>query len=533
MKNTTNHESLWDEFVRRAKEYLHTGRLDDEEVNYKLQIGKALAVARDAVLTDKADWADVLKNAVSSKEVNFNVLHWRVINSFNTWCANHPNEALPAMQAIWSSGDGPLPDRIRSFCNQIPKDAVNGGVGVRANLTSCLLMGLDARQYPPFRVLTFRKAYELTGYEKPGKDADEAGLYEHALGFLDTFRQEAEVRGLSMRHRLDAQSLVWVVGSLPAVELPPPVMESDQVVAEPDTTAYDFAHSLHLPVEFLENIQTLLEEKRQLIFQGPPGTGKTYVARALARHLADGDERRVTLVQFHPSYSYEDFVRGYRPAFKDGQPSFSLKDGPFMQAAKEAKEDPAGKHFLVIDEINRGNIAKVFGELYFMLEYRDEPVKLMYQEVGETEDTFRMPPNLYVIGTMNTADRSIALVDLALRRRFAFVDFAVNEEPIRGLLRRWLDAKGLVGLGWVADVVVRANERLDDYHAAIGPSYFMRDDLDEATVGRVWRHSVLPYVEERLVGERERLHEFDLDTLRRESQLDVENGHEGSQDAGG
>ena len=155
---------------------------------------------------------------------------------------------------------------------------------------------------------------------------------------------------------------------------------------------------------------------------------------------------------------------------------------------------------------------KVFGELYFLLEYRNIPMNLMYQEEGEPR--FTMPDNLHIIGTMNTADRSIALVDLALRRRFAFVDFSTNKEPVKGLLRRWLRANGLGKMEWVADVVERANAKLDDHHAAIGPSYFMRTDLDNATVERVWEHSVLPYIEEHLFGEHERLGEFALDKLR-------------------
>ena len=521
MKNPAGHRSLWDDFVHKAKEYVAMGKLDDEEVDYKLRIGEALAEGRKDVLAGKEDMTGTLRGAIPWGSVNW--LHYTVKDDFNTWCASNPNEAAQALQAIWSQADGPLSDRIRSFGSQFPRDAIKASVGVRASLMSTLLMGLDATQYPPFQITAFGKAYELTGHEKPPKNADEADLYEHALGFLDTFMQEAKVRDLSMRHRLDAQSLAFVVKRM--VDEPGP--DSGPVAVPLD----DLAQSLHLPVEFLENVKTLLEEKKQVIFQGPPGTGKTYVARALAKHLADGNEGRVTLVQFHPSYSYEDFVRGYRPESKEGQPSLRLKDGPFLQAANAARRGhPDRKHFLVIDEINRGNIAKVFGELYFLLEYRDEPVKLMYQDEGEREDTFRMPPNLYLIGTMNTADRSIALVDLALRRRFAFVDFAVNEEPIKGLLRRWMDAKGLGGLAWVGDVLMRANEMLDDYHAAIGPSYFMRDDLDEAAVGRVWRHSIMPYVEERLFGERDRLRDFDLDTLRRKPEPDddrVENGGEG------
>lgn len=270
------------------------------------------------------------------------------------------------------------------------------------------------------------------------------------------------------------------------------------------------ASDLLLPVSFLEDINALLEEKKQVIFQGPPGTGKTYVARALARHLA-GSEERVTLVQFHPSYAYEDFVQGFRPELKGGQATFELRNGPLLVAAKRAAEDERAKHFLVIDEINRGNLAKVFGELYFLLEYRGEKVRLQY-----SDEPLGLPPNLYIIGTMNTADRSIAMVDLALRRRFSFVEFDTSKEPVRGLLRRWL-SRNASEMVWVAEVVDRANERLNYRHAAIGPSYFMKPGLTEERAKRIWLHDVLPYVEERLYGERENLAEFDFDALCREA----------------
>ena len=155
----------------------------------------------------------------------------------------------------------------------------------------------------------------------------------------------------------------------------------------------------------------------------------------------------------------------------------------------------------------------MFGELYFLLEYRNRPIRLQYQRDGEKD--FSLPKNLLIIGTMNTADRSIALVDLALRRRFYFVEFHPDTEPIRGLLRRWLAEKA-PHMQWVADVLDRANEKLvHDRHAAIGPSHFMRDSLDDATVKRIWQHSVLPYVEECLFGEGDRLGDFALDALRR------------------
>ena len=274
----------------------------------------------------------------------------------------------------------------------------------------------------------------------------------------------------------------------------------------------DLVDDVYLPETFLRDIEMLLEDKKQVIFQGPPGTGKTYVARKLAEHLA-GTPNRVTLVQLHPSYAYEDFVQGFRPVLRTGQMVFRLADGPLMRAAKAAMEEPKEKHFLVIDEINRGNVARVFGELYFLLEYRGQDIRLQYQD--DSTPNFVLPENLYVIGTMNTADRSIALVDLALRRRFYFVDFHPYEEPVKSVLRLWLE-ENAPGMDWVAAVVDRANGLLkDDRHAAIGPSYFMKPGLTDEVVERIWKHSVMPYLAERFFTNEARLEEFDLDKLRR------------------
>ena len=269
------------------------------------------------------------------------------------------------------------------------------------------------------------------------------------------------------------------------------------------------ADELLIDSDHLRRIQRLLEDKRQVIFQGPPGTGKTYAAQKLAACLA-GTEQRVGLVQFHPSYAYEDFVQGFRPTLVKEQPGFELRDGPLPAMADRARKDPDARHFLIIDEINRGNLAKVFGELYFLLEYRDRPMRLQY-----TDEQFALPGNLYIIGTMNTADRSIALVDSALRRRFHFVEFHPGKPPVEGLLRRWLE-RNAPGMSWIADVVDHANHKMNDRQAAIGPSYFMRDGLDDEMVALIWEHNVLPYIEERLHGQHERLDEFILDPLRRE-----------------
>ena len=505
----TSASDAWDEYIRIAAEYLPKGLMWPNELSFKLEIGRKLAAAREAVLDGADDWADLLKKGI------IGILVYPIMQAkFKDWVDKSPDAALSALQALWAREDVSIGERIRSFSNQLPKSEI-GGFGTRMNVISQLLMGIDPEQYPPFRVMMFDKAYGRAGYEPRRQDADEAALYEHALGFLDRFIDEARARGVPVRHRLDAQSLVWQVPYEEAAARgtePPP--EDEDAPSEPaDLPA--LADSLHLPVDFLEEIETLLEDKKQVIFQGPPGTGKTYVAQKLARHLAESDER-VTLVQLHPSYAYEDFVQGFRPTLEGGQPGFELRDGPLLRAARRARSEPGEKHFLVVDEINRGAPAKVLGELYFLLEYRDEKVRLQYQR--DDEEDFSLPPNLYFIGTMNTADRSIALVDLALRRRFYFVEFHPDDEPVKSVLRRWIEEKA-PGMEWVADVVKRANVLLqEDRHAAIGPSYFMKPGLDETAVRRIWKHSVLSYIGERLIGEGEdRLGQFDLDRLRRET----------------
>jgi MoxR-like ATPase len=267
------------------------------------------------------------------------------------------------------------------------------------------------------------------------------------------------------------------------------------------------ANRLLLPVGYLRRVEELLAHKGQVIFYGPPGTGKTFVARELARYYA-GEAGKVEIIQFHPSYAYEDFVEGYRPRAGNGQAGFRLVDGPLKRIARLARDNPDSRYVLLIDEINRGNLAKVFGELYFLLEYRGEEVRLQY-----SEERFALPKNLWFIGTMNTADRSIALVDAALRRRFYFVPFFPNEPPVEGLLRRWLQ-RNKPDLEWVAAVVDRANQLLGDRHAAIGPSHFLRSDLTEEWVRLIWQHAVFPYLEELLLGDEGRLHDFDLARLR-------------------
>ncbi len=505
---------LWGEFIRRARAYVDTGKLEEEEIDYKVEIGRKLSGVREAVLGGRDDWADGLKGGFAA-----NLIFAIQQAKFRDWLRQSPGEVFKALTALWAEGDVPVADRVRAFGAEFPPSQISG-TGSRLTVASVLLMGQDVKRFPPFAYETFKTAYERSGYAQPDRDADEGGLYEHALGFLDRFIEEASERGLTLRHRLDAQSVVWTIVRGRGEELSrggeeeyeigeEPTEDGEPPQSEPDLPA--LAEEVFMPVEFLERIDELLEEKKQVIFQGPPGTGKTYVAQKLAKCLA-GSRDRVTLVQFHPSYAYEDFVQGFRPVQTgDGQAGFELRDGPLLKAAERARQEPNTRHFLVIDEINRGNLAKVFGELYFLLEYRDEEISLQYQQAAD--DKFSLPSNLHIIGTMNTADRSIALVDLALRRRFYFVEFHPDDEPVRSVLHKWLAEKA-PGMEWVAEVVENANEELrEDRHAAIGPSYFMKEALNSEAVERIWTHSVFPYVEECLFGDRDRIGEFELRKL--------------------
>ena len=525
--------SPWDEFVRRAQAYVETGRLEKDEVLYKVEIGERLAEARTAVGTGADNWGALLKRALDKRA---NTIDWRLTRALSQWCEKHADAALEALRAIWAPDNSSVAERIRTFSNLVPYSVISGK-GSRTNVASVLLMGLDVEKYPPFRVTTFQGAYDDTGYGRPKREADEAELYGYALAFLGRLIDEAAIRGLTLRHPLDAQSIVWVLKYTGKPTPPPPDLKPKPPMDSPKTAPdlQALAEELLLPVDFLEDIELLLKDKKQAIFQGPPGTGKTYAARALAERLA-GSKERVRLVQFHSSYAYEDFVQGFRPKIIDGtQVGFALRDGPLLRAAKQAADEPNTKHFLVIDEINRGNLGKVFGELYCLREFRDREITLQY-----SDKPFSLPGNLYIIGTMNTADRSIALVDLALRRRFYFVEFHPDEEPVKGLLRRWLGKKA-PNMEWVAAVVDRANQKLDHRHAAIGPSYFMRENLDHDVVTRIWKHNVLPYIEEHLFGESARLDEFALHTLTREAAQDreeqesdvPENGEDGPTKVGG
>lgn len=283
------------------------------------------------------------------------------------------------------------------------------------------------------------------------------------------------------------------------------VMYQDNVAAYALQDALDAGVFMD-EAELLDLVE-LLTRKKNLILQGAPGVGKTFLAKKLAYLLMEQqDEQRIEMIQFHQSYSYEDFIRGFRPN-KDG--AFELKDGPFYRFCKLAEDDPDRKYVFIIDEINRGNLSQIFGELLMLLECdkrgQQHAIKLMYSK-GLDEPKFFVPENVFVIGMMNIADRSLAMVDYALRRRFAF--YTIEPRFSHARFGQWLTNKQMSG-----ELIQRVRARMEALNQAIredralgrafqvGHSYFCPkasnyQDLDSQWYKRVVKTEIIPLLEE-------------------------------------
>lgn len=268
------------------------------------------------------------------------------------------------------------------------------------------------------------------------------------------------------------------------------IRDDNPVRAEQKNDIYDeesFLNDVFIDKSQYARLKSLLLTKKNVILQGAPGVGKTFAAKRLAYSiLGEVDKSHVEFVQFHQSYTYEDFIMGFRPNEEGG---FYLKRGIFYNFCKKAKADPDSKYFFIIDEINRGNLSKIFGELLMLIEndYRGESIKLVY-----SDELFDVPRNLYIIGMMNTADRSLAMIDYALRRRFSFFDMipAFQTEGFKAYQKK-LDNKQFDN---IIDGIVKLNEVISNDDSlgqgfCIGHSYF----CNQKKVNIEWLQNVINY----------------------------------------
>lgn len=274
--------------------------------------------------------------------------------------------------------------------------------------------------------------------------------------------------------------------------------QEDVAVFNKPYSKSDFLKEVYISEAKYDTLVNLLERKRNIILQGAPGVGKTFAAKRLAYSILEEiDKERVKMVQFHQSYSYEDFIMGYRP----NETGFEKKAGVFYEFCKKAEMDKENKYFFIIDEINRGNMSKIFGELLMLIEKdkRGQQLQLLY-----SNEQFSIPSNLYIIGMMNTADRSLAIIDYALRRRFAFIEFepafesgSEGFEALKSSIENPKYAKLIDKIAELNRYI--ANDQSLGKGFRIGHSYFVPEngtDVDDIWLNDIVEYEVIPLLEE-------------------------------------
>jgi hypothetical protein len=338
------------------------------------------------------------------------------------------------------------------------------------------------------------------------------------LGDSDLAKQYAAGNVIAYEYALDQVSshhsiVCQITALIPVLEK---IYKGEpQVVSDPSATDSELDELVKQTYwsksELTEVLASLRDKSPQIILEGPPGTGKTHVAKRIAHHLVGAtygeNSPDVTIVQFHPSYGYEEFVEGLRPDVSDGgMITFANQPGPILKIADKVSAE-GRPHVLIIDELNRANIPRVFGELMYLLEYRDESIDLLLRP------NFVLPKDLYIIATMNTADKSIRLMDAALRRRFDFFSVLPGEDILRsfyddGENQNMIGEDLFVGF---AELNAALKAEIGDDGYLIGHSFFMTDRMDKEFLVSRWKRQIGPLINEYFYDRQAPQQEFTLE----------------------
>jgi len=413
----------------------------------------------------------------------------------------------------------PVAQRVDAFRDQLyaasqelrTKGGFEPGWGLRRvslAFVAVILAGFDPTTYTFYSSSALHFGYGRYAQELDWPKGTVGAIYAEVCEFVRGVGHALSDSGVPIRDLIDAQSFIWIgywnsnkpnqseqtksSSSSKKPQVTPPLLNLEVIAVE-------LAKTVYWPSDRALQLVKLVDRWGQILFQGPPGTGKTFVAERLARLFCQEEEDRLEIVQFHPSYAYEDFVEGIRPVVNEGSNlTYEVRKGIFLKLVELAETAPEEKFFIMIDELNRANLPRVFGELLYALEYRgaEHTFRLPY-----SGDEAYVPRNITFIGTMNTADRSIALVDAAIRRRFRHVSFA----PDTNVLKSWLGDHELADMAdLAAGRLVSLNHQLDEVPGAdrlVGHTYLMRGDLREIGLVGVWEEDIAPVLNEHLFNQ--------------------------------
>ena len=496
----------------------------------RAKYGPSLVPTREAAEQQARELLDRTAGHMTSAEAKelgrlFNTGEWAGTMRFNRFSPAFAGASMErvieplaafneATQQLWRA---PIEDALAFTDEVLRSPAVFSGAG--RSYPTMLLHLRDPTQFVIWLQITHRGLTALGRLSQSNER--KAGIKRYraycdaALDFAREFElapQEIDAVLAEAARAAKDQEAVDRAEIAALIEEPP--AELGESKSRRDVAIEEVAAGTYLPIERLEEWVAMLQgPKRQAIFHGPPGTGKTFVARQLAHHLA-GADGHVEIVQFHPSYSYEDFVEGLRPVLsgageddddrRDARAvGYTVRDGSFKKFCSDA-QTAAGTCVFVIDEMNRAELGAVLGEMMMLLEYRGLSVTLPYSQAR-----FSVPENVVVLATMNTADRSLALVDFALRRRF----HAIELLPDRDILEAHLVETGddpLLALQFFDEV----QRRIANSSFAPGHSYWMNGDATAEGLYRIWRYELHPYLAEYWYEHRHHLDALDAEVTK-------------------